>query len=69
MSPWLCVNRGALVLASVGRPARTPDDLFDALQAAQGGTVELNIVRGTDERTVQVTFGDGGQSGQPGQEV
>ena len=61
--------KGDLIVAAGGRPARTPDDLFDALQAAQGGTVELNIVRGTDERTVQVTFGDGGQPGQPGQEV
>src|SRR5436190_2225102 len=51
--------KGDLIVAAGGRPARTPDDLFDALQAAQGGTVELNIVRGTDERTVQVTFGDG----------
>jgi serine protease Do len=51
--------RGDLIVAAGGRPARTPDDLFDALQAARGGTVELNIVRGTDERTVQVTFGDG----------
>jgi serine protease Do len=61
--------KGDLIVAAGGRPARTPDDLFDALQAAQGGTVELNIVRGTDERTVQVTFGEGGQPGQPGQEV
>ncbi|HEX7268426.1 MAG TPA: S1C family serine protease [Streptosporangiaceae bacterium] len=61
--------RGDLIMAAGGRPTRTPDDLFDALQAAQGGAVELNIVRGTDERTVQVTFGDGGQPGQPGQEV
>ena len=51
--------KGDLIVAAAGRPARTPDDLFDALQAAQGGTVELNIVRGTDERTVHVTFGDG----------
>jgi S1-C subfamily serine protease len=61
--------KGDLIVAAGGRAARTPHDLFYALQAAQGGTVELNIVRGTDERTVQVTFGDGGQSGQPGQEV
>jgi serine protease Do len=64
--------RGDLIVAAGGQPTRTPDDLFDALQAARGGTVELNIVRGTDERTVQVTFGDGGQpgqQGQPGQEV
>jgi serine protease Do len=51
--------RGDLIVAAGGRPASTPDDLFDALQAARGSTVELSIVRGTDERTVQVTFGDG----------
>jgi S1-C subfamily serine protease len=48
--------RGDLIVAVAGQPVRTVDDLFDALQAARGGTVELNIVRGTDERTVQVTF-------------
>jgi len=48
--------KGDLIVAAAGRPARTPDDLFDALQAARGGTVELNVVRGTDERTLQVTF-------------
>ena len=42
----------------------TTDDLFDALQAARGGTIELNIVRGTDERTIQVAFGNNGQPGQ-----
>jgi hypothetical protein len=37
---------------------RTADDLFDALAAARGtGTIELSVVRGTDYRTVQVTFG------------
>jgi serine protease Do len=48
--------RGDLIVAVAGQPVRTVDDLFDALQAARGGTVELNIVRGTDERTIQVTF-------------
>ena len=56
--------KGDQIVAAGGRPTSTPDDLFDALQAARGGTVELNIVRGTDERTVQVSFGDGGQPGQ-----
>ena len=32
------------------------DDLFDALQGARGGTLELRVVRGADERTVQVVF-------------
>jgi serine protease Do len=55
--------QGDLIVAAAGRPIRTPDDLFDALQAAQG-TIELSIVRGTDERAVQVAFGGERQPGQ-----
>jgi S1-C subfamily serine protease len=58
--------QGDLIVAAAGHPIRTPDDLFDALQGAQGGTIELSIVRGTDERAIQVAF-DG--SGQPGQDA
>jgi type II secretory pathway component PulC len=37
---------------------RDPDDLFDALQAAgSAGSIQLTVVRGTDERTIDVTFG------------
>ncbi|HEX6519170.1 MAG TPA: S1C family serine protease [Streptosporangiaceae bacterium] len=50
--------QGDLIVAVAGQPMGTPDDLFDALQAARGGTIELKIIRGTDERTIQVTFGD-----------
>jgi serine protease Do len=57
------VAEGDLIVAASGHPVRTPDDLFDALQAARGGTIELNIIRGTGERTIQVTFGDHGQPG------
>jgi serine protease Do len=46
--------RGDLIVAVAGQPVRVIDDLFDALQAAHRGTTELTIVRGTDERTVQV---------------
>src|ERR1700722_19476387 len=53
--------QGDLIVAAAGDPVRTPDDLFDALQAAQGGTIALNIIRGTDERTIQVTLRDGAQ--------
>ena len=53
--------QGDLIVAAAGNPVRTPDNLFDALQAAQGGTIALNIIRGTDERTIEVTFGDQGQ--------
>src|SRR6266487_3919506 len=47
---------GDLIVAAAGQPANTPDDLFDALAAARGGTLELTVVRGADERTLQVTF-------------
>jgi len=49
---------GDLIVAAGGQPVRTVDDLFDALQAAGTGTIELKLVRGTEERTVQVTLGD-----------
>ena len=53
--------QGDLIVAAAGQPVRTPDDLFDALQAAAGGTIALTITRGTDEQTIQVTLGDHGQ--------
>jgi serine protease Do len=49
---------GDLIVAAAGRPVSTPDDLLDALAAARGGILELKVVRGTDERTLQVTFTD-----------
>jgi serine protease Do len=53
---------GDLIVAAAGRPVSAPDDLFDALAAARGGTLELRVVRGTDERTLQVTFTDPDQN-------
>jgi serine protease Do len=50
---------GDLIVAAGGQPLRTVDDLFDALQAAGTGTIELNLVRGTEERTVQVALAEG----------
>ena len=50
--------QGDLIVAAAGLPVTAPDDLFDALQAAtQAGTIQVNVVRGTDERTIEVTFG------------
>jgi serine protease Do len=54
--------RGDLIVAAAGRPARNLDDLFGALRAAAGGTLELTVIRGTDERSVHVVLG---QTGQP----
>ena len=53
--------QGDLIVAAGGRPATSADDLFDALQAAAGGTVELSIVRGAEERVVQVVLTENGQ--------
>ena len=55
------IARGDLIVAAAGHPVRTPDDLFDALKAAPGGTIELNLIRGTGELTTQVTFAAHGQ--------
>ena len=53
--------QGDLIVAAAGQPVRTADDLFDALPAT-GGTVELSIVRGADERAVHVVLGENGQA-------
>ena len=56
--------QGDLIVAAGGQPVRTPDDLYDALRAAQAGSIQLNVVRGTDERTIDVSFAGNGQPGQ-----
>ena len=56
--------QGDLIVTAAGQPVRSPDDLFDALQTAAGGTIELTIVRGTHERVIQVDFSGNGQPDQ-----
>jgi serine protease Do len=51
---------GDLIVAAAGQPVRTVDDLSGALQAA-GDTIELNVLRGTDERSIQVASGRNSQ--------
>src|ERR1700690_3634586 len=41
--------QGDLIVAAGTGPVRTVDDLFDALEAARGGALELQILRGADE--------------------
>ena len=48
--------RGDLIVAAAGQPVRSADDLAAALRAA-ADTIELTVIRGTDERTIQVAFG------------
>jgi serine protease Do len=59
--------RGDLIVTAAGQPIRTADDLFAALRtAAPGGTLEMTVLRGTEERSVHVVFG---QDGQPATEA
>ena len=48
------LQRGDLLVGVNGNPLSSVDALFDALEAA--GELELEILRGTDERTVPVHF-------------
>ncbi len=48
---------GDLIVTAAGQAVTSIDDLFGALEAAQGGSLELSVVRGTEERTIQVAFG------------
>jgi len=52
---------GDLIVAAAGQPIRTVDDLSGALQSA-GDSIELTVLRGTDERSIQVGLG---QTSQP----
>jgi serine protease Do len=55
--------RGDLIVAAAGEPIRTGDDLFGALRtAAPGGTLDLTVLRGTEERSVHVVFGETGET-------
>jgi serine protease Do len=53
------LTAGDLIVAAGGQQTRTIDDLSTALRAAggPGATLELKVIRGTDERTVQVVLG------------
>ena len=54
--------RGDLIVAVAGQPVSGADDLFGALRTAgPDGTVDLTVLRGTEERSVHVVLGQGGQ--------
>jgi len=56
---------GDLIVAAAGQPVRSVDDLSGALRVASAGIIELNIMRGTDERSIQVSLGQADQSEGP----
>ena len=49
------LQRGDLLVGAGDRPLAAVDDLFDALEAA-GDVLALKILRGTDEREVEIHF-------------
>jgi serine protease Do len=52
------IERGDLIVAAGGREVERIDVLYDALDAAGADGLELTVVRGADERTVQVSFAE-----------
>jgi S1-C subfamily serine protease len=49
------IDGGDLITAVAGRPVADVDDLWDALDDA-GDEAEVELLRGTDTRTVTVSF-------------
>jgi serine protease Do len=51
------IERGDLIVAAKGEPVERVDALYEALDSlAEGDTLALSVVRGTEERDVPVTF-------------
>ena len=51
------LEEGDLIIDIGGRPVESIDVLYEALGSAQSGsTIELTVLRGTEERTVVATF-------------
>lgn len=51
------LQEGDLLIEAAGKPISEPDDVYDALGTVQaGGALSLRIVRGADERAVEVRF-------------
>ena len=58
---------GDMLIEAAGRPIREPDDVYDALGTVNaGGSLSLRIVRGADERSIEVNFVSGGDAGASG---
>jgi S1-C subfamily serine protease len=55
------LRTGDLVVEAGGRPVTDADGLYETLdQVGEDQTLTLRLVRGTDELTVTVTFGESG---------
>jgi S1-C subfamily serine protease len=52
------IEKGDLIVAAAGTPVAGVDDLYEQLdKTGPAGSIELELVRGTDERAVEVTLG------------
>lgn len=60
------IAEGDLLIEASGRPILEPDDVYDALGAVQSGSsLSLRIVRGTDERDIEVSFSNSADASGP----
>ena len=51
------IERGDLLVAAAGRELTGVDTLYEVLdEVSPGDTIDLTVVRGTDERTVTAQF-------------
>jgi serine protease Do len=58
------LQQGDLITTAAGSPVKGPDDLFTAMErAGDGGSLSLEILRGTEKREVSVRLGDAGSGG------
>jgi S1-C subfamily serine protease len=52
------IEQGDLIVGAGGSPLAGVDDLYEQLdRSSPGATLELEVVRGTEERNVGVTLG------------
>jgi len=59
------LREGDMIVAAGGKPIVEPDDIYDALGAVEAnGTLQVSLVRGSEELSVEVKFAADAQSGQ-----
>jgi serine protease Do len=58
------IREGDLIVEAGGQPIRNADDVYDALAGVeQSGVMTLSLVRGADDLSLEVSFGDAAASG------
>jgi len=62
------ISEGDLIVEAGGRSIAEPDDVYEALAGVSAGsTIELRLVRGADELSVEARFGETAESGNDGE--